>query len=814
MKKNISLRLGQGNFKSGFSSILLKIYEGEKLLEEIDTGSLPPNQEIENNYQKWQWLYEALIAQGGSFLDGDFDSKSINFQPRMLEFAEDNIERGSQESATELTAYMIEIINQWLNSSEFQLIDQALRTNINTQDEVILVIQSDNEILRKLPWHEWNFFKKYTKAEVALSAPKFSLKLKQKSLTTGKVRILAIIGDCTNIDPEADLNTLRNNREVELEIVSQPSRKQICDRLREKSGWDILFYAGHSKSNAQKGWISINAKTKLEISELNSALEVAIQNGLQLAIFNSCQGLGLVPQLEELGIPQIIVMREQVQNQVAQEFLAEFIASFSSGKSFYLAIREARGRLKDIEDKYYCASWLPVVCQHWSVQPPTWEELRDSPLPFTSNLLFRKGGVILSGLLVAMMVIGVRSFGLLQPLEFQAFDWLMRIRPHEGVDSRLLIVEATEKDINRLGYPISDGKLAETIERIKQHQPSTIGLLIFRDRPVEPGHQKLLNLLQNDDRLIALCSIKLTDNDPNQAGISSLSGVSENSLGFSNIERDEFDGILRRHLLLERDEFDGILRRHLLFMNPDLNNPCPTRFSFSFHLASQYLNSKGIKPEEIDSDRIKIGETIIQSLQSNSGAYHQLDNRGFQIFLNYRTSRNIASTVSFTDVLENKFNPALVKERIVIIGVVAPLSNPTDYFSTPYSKGVLPQMSGVNIQAQMTSQILSAVLDKRPLLWSWSEIGEGVWIVIWSLAGSGIAIASLNNRTYFLIFIYTGTSILILCLLCFIFLLVGGWIPLVPAAISLPVSSFAGWFLLKHWNRLLGLKFSRSRNNT
>lgn len=799
MKKIISLRLGEGNFQSGFSQILLKLYAGEELLEEIDNGSLPPNQEIEKTYQKWQCLYEAFISNGGGLLDGDFDSQSIGFKPRILEFAEDNIERGSQESAAELTAYMIEIINQWLNSPEFQSIDQALRTNINTKDEVVLVIQTDNDIIRKLPWHEWNFFKKYTKAEVVLSAPKFSLKLKRKSLNAGKVRILAIIGDCRNIDPEADLNTLRNNREVELEIVSQPSRKQICDRLREKSGWDILFYAGHSKSNAQKGWISINAKTKLEISELNSALEVAIENGLQLAIFNSCQGLGLVPQLEELGIPQIIVMREQVQNQVAQEFLAEFIASFSSGKSFYLAIGAARGRLKDIEDKYYCASWLPVVCQHWSVKPPTWKELRDPPLPSTSNLLFRQGGVILSGLLVGMMVIGIRSFGLLQSLEFQAFDWLMRMRPNEGVDSRLLIVEATEKDINRLGYPISDGKLAEAIERIKQYKPSTIGLLIFRDRPRNPGHQKLLNLWQNDDRLIALCSIKLTDDDPNQPGISSPAKLPENRLGFSNVKLDEFD---------------GILRRHLLFINPDLNNPCPTSFSFSFQLASQYLNSKGIKPEEIDSDRIKIGGTIINRLQSNSGAYHQLDNRGFQLLLNYRTSENIAATVSFNDVLENKFNPELVKERIVIIGVVAPTSNPTDYFSTPYSKGVLPRMSGVYLQAQMTSQILSAVLDKRPLLSSLSEIGEGFCIVIWSLTGSGIVIASLSNRNSFLLFLYTGMCIFILSLICFVFLLQGTWIPLVPSAICLFISSLNGWLLLKYWSQLLNLKILQSQNNT
>lgn len=66
----------------------------------------------------------------------------------------------------------------------------------------------------------------------------------------------------------------------------------------------------------------------------------------------------------------------------------------------------------------------------------------------------------------------------------------MRMRPYEGVDSRLLIVEATEKDINHLGYPISDGKLAETIERIKQHQPSIISEQKYQELILKNLRQK------------------------------------------------------------------------------------------------------------------------------------------------------------------------------------------------------------------------------------------------------------------------------------------------------------------------------------
>ncbi|NJL10173.1 MAG: hypothetical protein HC908_08410 [Calothrix sp. SM1_7_51] len=54
----------------------------------------------------------------------------------------------------------------------------------------------------------------------------------------------------------------------------------------------------------------------------------AIQKGLKLAIFNSCEGLGLARQLASLHIPQVIVMREPVPDKVAQEFLKYFLQFF------------------------------------------------------------------------------------------------------------------------------------------------------------------------------------------------------------------------------------------------------------------------------------------------------------------------------------------------------------------------------------------------------------------------------------------------------------------------------------------------------
>jgi CHASE2 domain-containing sensor protein len=778
MRKVICLRFGQGNLQEGVTEVVASLYEitnePAKFLEEINCSSLPANPEIAIAYQKWQLLYNGFVNCG---------KKGIDFNTRAITFDENSIDRGNQENAAKIPAYLITQLNEWLDSREFQEIDRTLRERINLEDEVVLVIQTNDEIFRKLPWQEWNFIKKYTKAEVALSAPQFSSK--QKSATAaGKVRILAIVGDSTNIDSEADLKSLENNQDVEMETVP-PSRQHICDRLRDKSGWDILFYTGHSTSNAEKGWIQLNKDTKLEISELNLALQVAVENGLQLAIFNSCQGMGLVPQLETSGISQVIVMRESIQNKVAQTFLAEFVASFSGGKSFYVAIREARNRLKEIENEYYCASWLPVVCQHWSTKVPTWEELRGTiPPPPSIKYPFLKSGGI--GLLIAGSIILIRSLGLLQNLELKAFDLLMKMRPHEGIDSRLLVVEATEEDINSLGYPLPDRILAQTIERIEQYQPRVIGLQIFRDRPVEPGHQQLLNLLQNNDRLVALCSAKLSHDDPNESGIPSPPGIPENRLGFSNLIRPE--------------DPDRVLRRYTLFMHPEVNNSCLTSFSFGFQLASQYLKQEGIEAQRNQRDernKFDINQVTFERLQTNSGGYRNLEERGFQLLINYRNAEKIAPTIRINDVLDDRFDPNLVKNRIVIIGVVAPTSNPTRFFVTPFGN----EMSGVTIQAQMTSQILSAVLDKRPLLKTWSETVEIISIVICSLAGSIIAIFHIKNRTYYWLALCSGIFIWgIISYLSLSFL--GLWLPLVPSTAGLIISGIGGKIAIKNWRKI------------
>jgi CHASE2 domain-containing sensor protein len=95
-------------------------------------------------------------------------------------------------------------------------------------------------------------------------------------------------------------------------------------------------------------------------------------------------------------------------------------------------------------------------------------------------------------------------------------------------------------------------------------------------------------------------------------------------------------------------------------------------------------------------------------------------------------------------------------------------------------------MSGIVVQAHMVSQILSAVLDRRPLLSVLPKWCEVLWIWYWSIGGGIIA-------WYFRSPLHLGiaivTNLAILYGVCLYVLIQGLWIPLVPSALVFVASS-------------------------
>ncbi|MDT9341613.1 NB-ARC domain-containing protein, partial [Trichodesmium erythraeum 21-75] len=215
-----------------------------------------------------------------------------------------------------------------------------------------------------------------------------------------KIRILAILSDAPDVDNEEEKRSLESlpDNKVETKFVDNLSREDFNNLLWDKDGWDILFFSGHSKTEGQQGRIYINNNKKhnsLTIEELKEALQTAINKGLQLAIFNSCDGLGLASSLAKLNIPAVIVMKEEVPNVIAQQFFCKFLTNFREQDNLYLAERKTKEWLRGWENKYPGASLLPVICQNKAVEILRWSQLQlvnqpklkeETSLPISSKL--------------------------------------------------------------------------------------------------------------------------------------------------------------------------------------------------------------------------------------------------------------------------------------------------------------------------------------------------------------------------------------------------------------------------------------------
>ncbi|MEK0178434.1 pentapeptide repeat-containing protein [Microcoleus anatoxicus] len=358
----VILTLLSGDFETGFPFVIAQIWTEDERLPTQHSGQLPPAPYLVEFYHLWHSQYNRFIEP---------------LQSSRMERKQGNLTNFSQVEIHKLAEELEEKLNKWLNAEQFIPIDRILREKFNRSDEVRIIIQSQSSEVRKLPWHLWDFLKPYRKAEIALSSPFYDRPLKT-AVTRDRIRILSILGCDKGINLNKDQQLL-TQLDAETSFLVKPKSQELHEQLWCERGWDILCFSGHSSSemDASTGYIYINDTDKLSIPDLKNSLSTAIERGLQIAIFNSCDGLGLANQLAQLHIPQIIVFREPVPDRVAQEFLKNFLTAFASGKSFYLAVREARERLQSLENHFPCASWLPVICQNPAEVPPTWRSLQN-----------------------------------------------------------------------------------------------------------------------------------------------------------------------------------------------------------------------------------------------------------------------------------------------------------------------------------------------------------------------------------------------------------------------------------------------------
>lgn len=374
--------------------------------------------------------------------------------------------------------------------------------------------------------------------------------------------------------------------------------------------------------------------------------------------------------------------------------------------------------------------------------------------------------------LVAGFILLLRSIGLFQSLELQSLDLLMRSRPLEGPDPRILLITITETDVqnqplaDRGAASLSDASLDHLRRKLIAARPRVIGIDLYREQAVDPAYPQLGQWLRSQGpsgpNLLGICSY-------GAPGVPPSPDLPRDHHGFNNVLGDR-DGIVRRYPLAVGDP-----------------SPCRNGYALSWLLASRYLAAEGIHTTITPEGTLQLGPIIFQPLGSTVGGYHRLDNRGHQLLINYRATPQIATVVTLGEVLSDRFNPQLARDRLVLVGTSAPSFN-DHHWLTPQvpSRDGVPTLTGSELQAHLISQLLSAVLDRRPLLWAWSEGGEVLWIMAWAIAGAGVGQMGCSRGRWFVLL---GLGVAGVGLVSWGLLLVGGWVPLVPAGLALVGSS-------------------------
>lgn len=166
--------------------------------------------------------------------------------------------------------------------------------------------------------------------------------------------------------------------DIELTILNQPGREQLTDAL-EQGHYQVLHYAGHSDLGAAGGSLYlVNSQTGLtEILSGDDLAGLLVNNGIRLAVFNSCRGAytaasdpsvenerNLAEALVGRGIPAVLAMAEQIPDNVALTLTWLFYRNLKLGYPVDLSLSRARQGLLSAYGSQQLYWALPILYLH------------------------------------------------------------------------------------------------------------------------------------------------------------------------------------------------------------------------------------------------------------------------------------------------------------------------------------------------------------------------------------------------------------------------------------------------------------------
>lgn len=332
----------------------------------------------------------------------------------------------------------------------------------------------------------------------------------------------------------------------------------------------------------------------------------------------------------------------------------------------------------------------------------------------------------------------LKTSGALQTVELSQLDWLIRQRPDEPIDSRILIIAIDQPFLDSLA-PNSAGitnleyeDLAQLTRLVWAQKPVAVGLDIVSTRLSGKGQEELITLFKEHEGMIGIEKAFPPSTPP-------LAGIADEQLAFNDFSGDA----------------DGKIRR--AFLGFYVKNDNTFKKSLSLRLAELYLFKKyGISSQNglRDRETARFDAVEIPRLRSTQELYagaRNLSEDGVQTLIHFRQQPEAFPSISAQAIMDGSADLSLIRDKIVLVGITAPAIAP--YLTIPVPRSKLAQspalqgeVFGVELQAHATSQIVSAVLDDRLLLQGIHQRYSYGLIVLFGIVGTLIGCSSVNLK--------------------------------------------------------------------
>jgi len=431
------------------------------------TAQIPFSGLLWNLYEDWQRLYLSFYntqLRGRALGGGTGYAPPLDLQSRL----------------GEAEARLLSEFHRWLRHPDLYDISRQLTQLANAatpagEPSETLSISCAPLDLARLPWETWEVGQSLS---TGLSISRTTTNLRHVPATRrgDRLRILVIIGDDTGLNFQREKTALQALFPTgTLQFVGWQQGKsidaletEIKRAIANERGWDMLFFAGHSnETQSTGGELGIAPNTFMSIQDIAPQLAIARQNGLQFALFNSCKGLSLAESLIDMGFSQVAVMREPVHNQVAEEFLVQFLKHLAEYHDVQECLQFACNYLQVERTVTYPSAYLiPSLFRHpqtplFRLQPPTWKRTLRKFLPRPYEAL------AIAILCLLSWQLPVQQWLLERRVLAQAVyrDWTQRAIPTEQPSVLLVQIDSNFLE-GKMLRPVPRDYLAQVVDRL------------------------------------------------------------------------------------------------------------------------------------------------------------------------------------------------------------------------------------------------------------------------------------------------------------------------------------------------------------